>query len=384
MTGLKTRRKILYRSVVLALCGILLCGMADFILSLSGQFYLKRQLVAFQQQSGCTLRATKQTSYPGIFFNPSVQLSGASERCSEKELFFAENVRLGFSPFHPFSAVLRLEGGEKLGLSLSSKQSDVWQMAGAPVELLLPLRGVFPLSAQDIAFSADFITLSSRQGVLAQHALSLRQVKGRMLINPKAEADKRIAGLHITAQKLNIAPGQHVLTNVSVVVTIPGPLSERRQSWQRLLRSTGDVAEQKEGNSGSEPVTAAQALPDILIPQAEADWQGLHMTWAAKLFVLEHEGLSGDSWLTLTSFRPFFEQLRHDNIVPEQQQEIMTKLDAVLSRNEKTKPRSVTLFVPVRHSEIVFAGYSAGSLLSALHTAEGLMQGRQADTTVSH
>lgn len=309
-------------------------------------------------------------------FDPSLVLSGVSVRCGDNVLAYADRIGLTLSLAHPFSLRLVFEGGQKLGVSEISGQADVWQMAGAPVVVTVPIYKVISFGGAGIPFHSDFIKLSATKGLFAEHPLLARSVSGKMVFNPVAQADKRIAGLNVMAQQLNIEPGHHILTDVSLAVTIPGPVSERRLSLQRLLCVRKNTTDSALSSSEKRAVPQAGGVtPDIFVPQFEAEWQGLHLTWAAKLYVLEDEGLEGESWLTLTHFQPFLERLQHESALSEQQKVVLGKISSLFSGHEKTPSHAVTFFVPVRHGEIVVAGYSAHSLLSAMHSAAGLWQG---------
>ncbi|MFT9400522.1 MAG: DUF2125 domain-containing protein [Acetobacter sp.] len=308
----------------------------------SAAVYASHLSASLQVRSGCTLTSASQKWHYTLWAVRQVY-TGAVLTCSAGAIPLSQiSLAQGeaeLAAWHPLSLHLQVMGG----LALGTRNKTVLHAGGAPFTVSLPLwsRSV----GQKVGFWADFIKVSATEGRLAPYSLVLTHLAGTLRWNAQADAQASLLGVAITADQAALLPLSQSLSNVAVVVSVPGTVAERSVLWSHLLSNAGldDTGSPKQGAV----LPDAQRAPDVLVQSITGQWRGLHLAWSARLTFVPAYGLEGQSWLTVAHWQDFLQKLEQDKALPPEKiqyvEEIRKKLFPSLMIDS-----SVTLPVPVR------------------------------------
>ncbi|OUJ04206.1 DUF2125 domain-containing protein [Acetobacter cibinongensis] len=308
----------------------------------SAAMYAPHISASLQARSGCTVTSASPQRHYTLWAVRQIY-TGVVLTCSRGTLAASQislaQGEVDLAVWHPLSLHLNVVGG----LALGARNRTVLHAEGAPFTVSLPLwpQGV----GQKMGFSADFFRVSGKEGPLASYSLVLTHLAGTLQWNTQADAQASLIGLAMTADQAALIPWSQNLSDVRVVVSIPGTAADRSVLWTHLLSNAGldDTGSSKQGDAS----VGAQRAPDALVQSLTGQWRGLHLAWSARLTFVPAYGLEGESWLTVAHWQDFLQQLEQDKTLPPEKIQYVEEIKQKLFPSLMTD-QPLTLPVPVR------------------------------------
>lgn len=281
---------------------------------------------------------------------------------------------LDLAPWHPLTVQGTLDGGQALAVqaeqdALGGKMPGylLLKTDGAPVQVSLPLRVA---EAGTLQFRTDFLHLVPQRGVAEAHPVTARGVSGKLVWNSHADAQASALALSFAAQRAVVAPWADGVDAVQGAVSIPGPTARLAALWsQDDSASTKSSASDAQSSSVSSPSPsgASPGYAEILVQHVGGRWRGLGISWSGRLVMAPGGAPLGETWLTLSNWRPFLARLQQDKTLSPAQTVLLTRLTDQLEQHTGGTEGPLSVPLQVRDGAVQLAGVPLLSVLATLH-----------------
>nr|WP_303622903.1 DUF2125 domain-containing protein [Acetobacter persici] len=342
------------------------------------------------EPSGGCLVVSQTRKYAGWPFRARVVLEAVRVTCARASggaglSYAVRHASLELALWHPLTVQGTLEGGQAFaslpaqGSGMARQGALLLRTDGAPIRISLPLRAA---QAGVVRFSTDFLHLVPQRGAAEAHPVTARGVSGTLVWNSHAKVQASALALSFTAQRAVVAPWAESVDAVQGAVAIPGPADRLAALWT-IADATPSAPSAPSASSGSfasdadlqlQPGDASQSAEpagytEILVQHLAGRWRGLGVSWSGRLVMVPGGAPLGETWLTLSDWRPFLQHLQQDKTLSPAQMVLLSRLtDQLEARTGGTEgPLSVPL--QVRDGAVQFAGVPLLSVLATLHGA---------------
>ncbi|GAN68049.1 DUF2125 domain-containing protein [Acetobacter orleanensis] len=282
-------------------------------------------------------------------------------------------------PWHPLTVQGTLEGGQAFAVMQQDSAGHgaqggvLLRVEGAPVRIALPLR-VGPVGA--VQFSTDFIHLLPQRGTAEAHPVTARGVRGKLVWNSQANTQASAVGLSFTAQSAVVAPWADRVDDVRGAVSMPGPAVRLSALWAPegaglLASADGSATPSAQGlpSLQSSVANGASGYAEILVQHLAGRWRGLGFSWSGRLVMAPGGAPLGETWLTLSDWRPFLAHLQQDKTLRPEQTVLLSRLTDQLEQRTGGIEGPLSVPLQVRDGAVQLAGVP---LLSVLATLRGV------------
>lgn len=321
--------------------------------------------VAFQhkERGGWPLRA--QVSLEGV------QITCGASAGHTGVSYAMHHAVLDLAPWHPLTVQGTLDGGQALAVQAEQDGKMpgylLLKTDGAPVHVSLPLRVA---EAGTVQFRTDFLHLVPQRGAAEAHPVTARGVSGKLVWNSHADAQASALALSFAAQRAVVAPWADGVDAVQGAVSIPGPTARLAALWsQDNSASTKSSASDAKSSSVSPPSPsgASPGYADILVQHVGGRWRGLGISWSGRLVMAPGGAPLGETWLTLSNWRPFLARLQQDKALSPAQTVLLSRLTDQLEQHTGGTEGPLSVPLQVREGAVQLAGVPLLSVLATLH-----------------
>ncbi|MGV4876390.1 hypothetical protein [Acetobacter indonesiensis] len=350
-----------------------------------GVRYLDARLAKVEAETGCQISsqhhhkdgwpiAARLTLLAPVMICPA----GSNSRV----VFASDRMRVEGVPWAPASVRLWLEGSQSIGQTAADNTFRLLaKRDGAPFGLFLPLRSQ---NGQGVVkFQSAFAHFQAQLGIASRYPITVKNLAGRVVWNRRAtdqasalavsvSTDQASAlAVSVSTDQARVAPLADSVSQVSVVISVPGPFP--KANVMALLGAVllPDLAH-NEGvaDDQSDAVTQKHVNPpSILVQRLAARWRGVDFSWSARLLAAQ-TGLTGESWLTLTNWRTLLKTLADDKTLTPQQTVFLNRLSDELSQRFSQFDAPIAFPLPVRNGSIMLGGVSGTALLGVLRSGQ--------------
>lgn len=326
------------------------------------------------QRSGCSV-AFEKRERGGWPFHARLRLGSVQISCGaglglqpdavldNARLFYAAHeVSVEVAPWHPLIVRGTLAGGQSVAALLeeparqTAHRALLFRLEGAPVQVSLPL-----LAGQSgvLHFSADFVHLLPQRGVAEAHPVTAQGLSGRLVWNSQADAQASAVALSLTARRAVTAPWAESVEDVQGALSIPGPASRISALWV-----------QGEPSRSAQPLSPAREPEsmDLLVQHLSGRWRGLGVSWSGRLVMAPGALPLGETWLTLSGWRPFLACLQQDKTLRPEQTVLLSRLTDQLDQRTGGTEGPLSVPLQVRDGAVQLGGVPLLSVIATLHT----------------
>lgn len=373
--------------------GLLACAGAgalvlDSLLWWGGVQFLEHRLVSagggasanggVAQSIGCPV-AFQHKERGGWPFRAQVSLEGVQITCGASAghtgvSYAMHHAVLDLAPWHPLTVRGTLDGGQALAVQAEQDAQGakmpgylLLKTDGVPVQVSLPLRAA---EAGTVQFRTDFLHLVPQRGAAEAHPVTARGVSGKLVWNSHADAQASALALSFAAQRAVVAPWADGVDDVQGAVSIPGPTARLAALWsQDNSASTKSSASDAQSSSVSSPSPsgASPGYAEILVQHVGGRWRGLGISWSGRLVMAPGGAPLGETWLTLSNWRPFLARLQQDKTLSPAQTVLLTRLTDQLEQHTGGTEGPLSVPLQVRDGAVQLAGVPLLSVLATLH-----------------
>ncbi|KXV72920.1 hypothetical protein AD952_02165 [Acetobacter cerevisiae] len=400
--------------------GLLACAGAsvlalDSLLWWGGVQFLEHRLASASasgvaQSVGCPV-VFQHKQRGGWPFRAQVSLEGVQIMCGASAgqggvSYAVRHAVLDLAPWHPLTVQGTLDGGQVLAVQAEKAPAGsqkpgylLLKTDGAPVRISLPSRAA---EAGTLLFRTDFLHLVPQRGVAEAHPVTARGVSGKLVWNSHADVQASALALSFAAQRAVVAPWADSVDDVQGAVSLPGPMARLVALWSPDDTASNDPPASDAGNLGggespdggmgstskdqlassdhgatdagspsvlpSSPSGASPGYAEILVQHVGGRWRRLGISWSGRLVMATGGTPLGETWLTLSNWRPFLARLQQDKTLSPAQTVLLSKLTDQLE--QRTGGREGPLSVPlqVRDGAVQLGGVPLLSVLATLHS----------------
>ncbi|MFT8723694.1 MAG: DUF2125 domain-containing protein [Acetobacter malorum] len=406
--------------------GLLACAGAgvlalDSLLWWGGVQFLEHRLASASASASAGGRggAAQSVGCPVVFqhkerggwpFRAQVSLEGVLITCGvsagQGGLSYAvRHAVLYLAPWHPLTVQGTLDGGQALAVQAEQESAGaekpgylLLKTDGAPVQISLPLRAAL---AGTLLFHTDFLHLVPQRGVAEAHPVTARGVSGKLVWNGHADPQASALALSFAAQRALVAPWADSVGDVQGAVSIPGPMARLAALWPSDDTASNSPPTSDVGNLGggesadgamgstpkdqsessdhgvtdppppsvppSSPSGAAPGYAEILVQHVGGRWRGLGISWSGRLVMAPGGAPLGETWLTLSNWRPFLARLQQDKTLNPAQTALLSKLTDQLEQRTGGTEGPLSVPLQVRDGAAQLGGVPLLSVLATLH-----------------
>ncbi|MFT9332467.1 DUF2125 domain-containing protein [Acetobacter persici] len=339
------------------------------------------------EPSGGCLVVSQTRKHAGWPFRARVVLEAVRVTCAGVSggaglSYAVRQASLELALWHPLTVQGTLEGGQAFaslpaqGSGMARQGALLLRTDGAPLRISLPLRAA---QTGAVRFSTDFLHLVPQRGAAEAHPVTARGVSGTLVWNSHATTQASALALSFTAQRAVVAPWAESVDAVQGAVAIPGPADRLAALWDTADATPSAPSASSGSFAGDaallpQPADASQSAgpaeyTEILVQHLAGRWRGLGVSWSGRLVMAPGGAPLGETWLTLSAWRPFLARLQQDKTLSPAQMALLSRLtDQLEARTGGTEgPLSVPL--QVRDGAVQFAGVPLLSVLATLHGA---------------
>ncbi|OUJ07085.1 hypothetical protein HK23_10920 [Acetobacter malorum] len=361
------------------------------------------------QSTGCPV-AFQHKERGGWPFRAQVSLEGVQITCGASAghtglSYAVHHAVLDLAPWHPLTVQGTLDGGQALAVQAEQDAQGgkmpgylLLKTDGAPVQVSLPLRVA---EAGTVQFRTDFLHLVPQRGAAEAHPVTARGVSGKLVWNSHADAQASALALSFAAQRAVVAPWADGVDDVQGAVSIPGPTARLAALWSQdnsaSTKSSASDAGALGGIEGTDPATGSvhqepagapdqgagdtrsssvsfpspsgvsPGYADILMQHVGGRWRGLGISWSGRLVMAPGGAPLGETWLTLSNWRPFLTRLQQDKTLSPAQTVLLTRLTDQLEQHTGGTEGPLSVPLQVRDGAVQLAGVPLLSVLATLH-----------------
>lgn len=330
------------------------------------------------QSTGCPV-AFQHKERGGWPFRAQVSLEGVQITCGASAghtglSYAVHHAVLDLAPWHPLTVRGTLDGGQALAVQAEQDAQGgkmpgylLLKTDGAPVQVSLPLRAA---EAGTIQFRTDFLHLVPQRGAAEAHPVTARGVSGKLVWNSHADAQASALALSFAAQRAVVAPWADGVDAVQGAVSIPGPTARLAALWsQDDSASTKSSASDAQSFSVSPPSPsgASPGYAEILVQHVGGRWRGLGISWSGRLVMTPGGAPLGETWLTLSNWRPFLARLQQDKTLSPAQTVLLSRLTDQLEQHTGGTEGPLSVPLQMRDGAVQLAGVPLLSVLATLH-----------------
>lgn len=225
-----------------------------------------------------------------------------------------------------------------------------------------------------VQFSTDFIHSLPQRGRAEAHSVTARGVRGKLVWNSRANTQASAVGLSFTAQSAVVAPWADRVDEVRAAVSMPGPAVRLSALWAQegvalSAPADGSATASMQGLSSSQSSVAdgASGYAEILVQHLAGRWRGLGFSWSGRLAMAPGGAPLGETWLTLSDWRPFLARLQEDKTLRPEQIVLLSRLTDQLEQRTGGTEGPLSVPLQVRDGAVQLAGVPLLSVLATLH-----------------
>lgn len=336
-----------------------------------GVQYLDARLAKVETETGCQI-SSQHHHKGGWPIAARLTLLAPVMICpvgsNSRVVFGSDRMRVEGVPWAPASVRLWLEGSQSIGQTAPDNTFRLLaKRDGAPFGLFLPLRSQ---NGQGVVkFQSAFAHFQAQLGIASRYPVTVKNLTGRVVWNRRATDQASALAVSVSTDQARVAPLADSVSQVSVVISVPGPFP--KANVMALLGAVllPDLAHNEDvADDQSDAVTQKQVTPpSILVQKLAARWRGVDFSWSARLLAAQ-TGLTGESWLTLTSWRTLLKTLADDKTLTPQQTVFLNRLSDELSQRFSQFDGPLAFPLPVRNGSIMLGGVSGTALLGGLRS----------------
>ncbi|MFT9025461.1 hypothetical protein [Acetobacter indonesiensis] len=338
-----------------------------------GVWYLEVRLAKVEAETGCQI-SSQHHHKGGWPIAARLTLLAPVMICpvgsNSRVVFASDRMRVEGVPWAPVSVRLWLEGSQSIGQTAADNTFRLLaKRDGAPFGLFLPLRSQ---NGQGVVkFQSAFAHFQTQLGIASRYPVTVKNLAGRVVWNRRATDQASALAVSASADQARVAPMADSLSQVSVVVSVPGPFPKANVMallgavlLPDLVHNAGVADDQ------ADAVTQKQINPpSVLVQRLAARWRGIDFSWSARLLAAQ-TGLTGESWLTLTNWRTLLKTLADDKTLTPQQTVFLNRLSDELSQRFSQFDAPIAFPLPVRNGSIMLGGVSGTALLGVLRSGQ--------------